>query len=82
MRPLTTPDSQLAHHAETVLFRSMNVKTAMMLFEQAEADILPVVDNSTDRSVVGFLSEAYARRRYIQELDRATAGAAPQPLGL
>jgi CIC family chloride channel protein len=66
------PVDTLALHRATVLTVGMNVTTAMKVFEQAEADILAVVEDDAQRTVVGFLSEAYARRRYIEELNRAT----------
>jgi CIC family chloride channel protein len=66
------PVDTLALHRTTVLTAGMNVTTAMRVFEQAEADILAVVADDSQRTVVGFLSEAYARRRYIEELNRAT----------
>jgi CIC family chloride channel protein len=62
----------LARYPHATLAGPMNVRSAIRCFEEAEADILAVVDNSTSNSVIGFLSEAYARRQYIQELDRAT----------
>lgn len=43
----------------------------MAAFDRAETDILAVLDNVLDRKVIGFPTETYARRRYIQELDRA-----------
>lgn len=46
----------------------------MVCFEQIGADILPVVDVASGGAIVGFLTEAYARRRYMQELDRSIAG--------
>lgn len=67
---------ELAHHGGTLLAPSMNVKTAMACFEQAGADVLPVVDAVSGDTIVGFLTEAYARRRYMQELDRSIAGVA------
>ena len=67
---------ELAHHGGTILTPSMNVKTAMICFEQAGADVLAVVDAAAGNALVGFLTEAYARRRYMQELDRSIAGVA------
>lgn len=64
----------LARHGAMILLRSMNVKTAMNFFEQAQADVLPVVDDASGSEIIGFLTEAYARRRYMQELDRSIAG--------
>ncbi|MGN6309559.1 MAG: chloride channel protein [Xanthobacteraceae bacterium] len=66
--------AELARHGNVILLRSMNVKTAMSFFEQAQADILPVIDDTPGREIIGFLTEAYARRRYMQELDRSIAG--------
>ena len=43
-------------------------------FDDAEAEILVVVDSAADRKVVGMLTEAYAARRYAEELDQATRG--------
>lgn len=64
----------LAKLQDAMLTPSMNVKVAMKYFEKAEAEILVVVDNLETRKVVGFLTEGYARRRYFEELDQASAG--------
>ena len=48
----------------------MTVKDAASLFEHAEADALAVVDNPDSRRVIGLLTEAYALRRYSEELER------------
>ena len=49
----------------------MNVKTAAQTFEQSESEALTVVDNATDRRVIGLLTEAHLLRRYAEELDKA-----------
>jgi chloride channel protein, CIC family len=72
----TTSVASLARYRDTALTGSMNVVSAMKCFEEAEADVLAVVDD--DGSVIGFLNEAYARRRYIEELNHATGGFAAQ----
>lgn len=64
--------TSLARYPDIVLMGSMNVTSAIKCFEQAEADVLAVVENEKSGSIVGFLSETYARRRYIEELNRAT----------
>lgn len=64
----------LAKLQDVMLTPSMNVKAAMKYFENAEAEILVVVDSLDRRRVVGFLTEGYARRRYFEELDQASAG--------
>lgn len=60
----------IAHYAETVLLPQMTIKEAVAMFENAESDALIVVDNATDRHVIGLLTEQYALRRYSDELDR------------
>jgi chloride channel protein, CIC family len=70
-----TQITSLARYPDTALIGSMNVTSAMKCFEQAEADVLAVVDKESG-SIVGFLSEAYARRRYIEELNLATGNVA------
>jgi CIC family chloride channel protein len=37
-------------------------------------ETLPVIDNTKDRRIIGYLSEAYALRRYAQELERHRGG--------
>jgi chloride channel protein, CIC family len=53
-----------------MLTAQMTVKDAITLFEQAESDALAVVDSPDSRRVIGLLTEAYALRRYSEELDR------------
>jgi CIC family chloride channel protein len=65
------PLRHLAKYDGTWLLPAMNAKVAMNRFDQAEAEILAVVDDVT-KSVLGFLTESFARRRYVEELDRVT----------
>jgi CIC family chloride channel protein len=58
---LRTPD--------IVLTPTMTVDRAVALFETAEAESLAVVESESNREVVGLLTEAYALRRYADELD-------------
>ena len=44
--------------------------TALDRFSQAAEEALPVIDNPEDRRIIGYLSEAYALRRYAHELER------------
>jgi CIC family chloride channel protein len=66
--------SDLARYKEITLTPLVNIKMAMKCFDQAEAEILAVVDSSSSLRIIGFLTEGYARRRYAEELDQATAG--------
>lgn len=51
-----------------------DLRTALDRFSQAAQEILPVVDNKEDRRIIGYLSEAYALRRYALELERHRGG--------
>jgi len=57
--------------AETqFLLPHQNVRAALDRFVSAEVEALPVLASATDRKVIGFVTEAYALRRYNQELER------------
>ena len=47
-----------------------NVRTALLRFEDWQIEALPVVESRLHRTVVGYVTEAYALRRYNQELER------------
>ncbi|HWK44750.1 MAG TPA: chloride channel protein [Stellaceae bacterium] len=53
-----------------VLRAGDSVRSSLELFIQTETEVLPVVDTVDRHRVVGLLSEAYALRRYNQELER------------
>jgi chloride channel protein, CIC family len=63
---------ELARFTDTALLSEMNVKTAMAMFDEAEAEMLAVFTSAESRKVIGFLTESFARRRYVEEIDRAT----------
>jgi CIC family chloride channel protein len=46
-----------------------DLRTALDRFSQAAQEILPVIDNAEDRRIIGYVSEAYALRRYAHELE-------------
>ena len=46
------------------------MRTALDRFSRSAQETLPVIDNPEDRRVIGYLSEAYALRRYAHELER------------
>lgn len=64
---LTAAD--VAHSAAHFLTPSQPVRETLDLFIASAAEVLPVVDNPRDRRVLGYLSEAYALRRYYRELE-------------
>ncbi|HTR84646.1 MAG TPA: chloride channel protein, partial [Reyranella sp.] len=59
-----------AHGGDLFLLPYENVRTALSRFEDKEVEALVVLDSPTDRSVVGYLTEHYALRRYNLELER------------
>ncbi len=65
---------ELAKYTDIVLLPEMNIKTAMKLFDDAEAEVLAVLESADSRKVIGFLNETHARRRYVEEIDQATRG--------
>lgn len=65
----------LARYANLALRANWNVKAAMRLFEEADAEVLAVTD--AGGLILGFLTEKSARRRYIEELDNAMPGPMP-----
>jgi CIC family chloride channel protein len=65
---------EIARYTDVALLPEMNVKTAMKLFDDAEAEVLAVLESADSRKVIGLLSESFARRRYVDEIDQATRG--------
>jgi CIC family chloride channel protein len=63
----------LQHGKDQFLLPTQTVRAALDRFQNAELETLPVVDNMTDRKLIGFLTESYALRQYRQELERARA---------
>ena len=66
------PDSAiglLATEQETWLTPSMSIQTIMAAFDRSEADELAVLDE--EKSLLGLVSEAYAIRRYAEELEKS-----------
>jgi CIC family chloride channel protein len=58
-----------------------DLRTALERFSQVAQETLPVIGDAQDRRVVGYLSEAYALRRYAQELE-AHRGARQDDAGI
>jgi chloride channel protein, CIC family len=58
-----------------------DLRTALDRFSQAAQEILPVIDNPENRRIIGYLSEAYALRRYAHELE-AHRGARQDDAGI
>ncbi|MBS0278261.1 MAG: chloride channel protein [Proteobacteria bacterium] len=65
--------ADLAGMKSVFLLPSENVRTALARFDQTQTEALPVLSARADPRVVGYLTEAYALRRYTQELERRRA---------
>ena len=61
----------LARWRHSTLTPELDVKAAMSTFDRAEAETLCVIEAGGEGRVVGLLTEAYASRRYAEELDKA-----------
>jgi CIC family chloride channel protein len=61
--------NDIARGAEHFLTPGQPVRETLDLFIASAAEVLAVVDNPRDRRVLGYLSEAYALRRYYRELE-------------
>ena len=59
----------ILHNRDDVLLPTMNVKEVVAAFDKAEAEALAVVESRESRNVIGLLTEAYALRRYSEELE-------------
>ncbi|MDR3517589.1 MAG: chloride channel protein [Azospirillaceae bacterium] len=63
------------HHGKRIFLRpDQNIRSALDKFAEAELETLPVLADAEDHeggAIIGYLTEAYALRRYSQELERA-----------
>jgi len=66
--------AELARLPEVALLPSWNIKEALAVFDRAEAETLAVVESEDTGRVIGSMTEAFATRRYAEELDKANQG--------
>jgi CIC family chloride channel protein len=64
------PVKDFATAPQQFLLAGQNIRTALTQFSQGKRETLPVLDTPASRTVIGYLTEAYALRRYSQELER------------
>jgi len=62
--------TDLANGRNQFLLPDMDVRTVLIRFEDAEVEAMPVLAGADDRRVIGYVTEAYALRRYTQEMER------------
>lgn len=64
------PVGELARHPEAYVLPGDDVRRVLQRFHDCEVEALPVLTAGTDRRIAGYVTEAYALRRYSQELER------------
>ena len=62
--------SDLAGKGRAFLTPEMDVRTALSRFEETALETMAVLVAANDRRVVGYVTEAFALRRYAQEMER------------
>jgi chloride channel protein, CIC family len=62
--------ADLVQQPDVYLLPSENVRTALARFEEAQTESLAVLSSRSDPQIVGYMTEAYALRRYTQALER------------
>lgn len=71
----TMPTARDLRQGETqYLLPHQTIRAALDRFAASKLESLPVVESTNNRRIIGFVTEAYALRRYSQELERARAG--------
>jgi len=63
----------LARNPDLFLLPSNDLRTAFLRFDKTQHEALPVLASPNDLRPVGYLTEAYALRRYTQELEQVRA---------
>ncbi len=61
---------ELASGGDAFLLPGLNVRIALARFEDSLVEAMPVVESAATPRIVGYMTEAYALRRYSQELER------------
>jgi CIC family chloride channel protein len=62
--------ADIVQQRDNYLLPSDNVRTALARFDESQSETLPVLSARADPRVVGYVTEAYALKRYAQELER------------
>ena len=62
--------ADMVQQRDNYLLPNDNVRTALARFEEAQSETLPVLSARADPRVIGYMTEAYAFKRYAQEMER------------
>ena len=60
----------LAETPDQFLLPSENIRSALTRFDALQIETLPVLLSRSQKTVVGYMTEAYALKRYSAELER------------
>lgn len=66
----TEPLEKLIEHSGVYAFPGDNIRTALKRFEASRVEAMPVLAGRNDKRVIGYITEAFALRRYTQELEQ------------
>ena len=66
---------EVVRSPDAFLLPADNVRTALARFDEKQIETVPILRSTTDKQIVGYLTEAYTLRRYNQELERRRAEA-------
>jgi chloride channel protein, CIC family len=62
--------ADIVQQRDIYLLPNDNVRAALARFDESQSETLPVLSARADPRVVGYVTEAYAFKRYAQELER------------
>jgi CIC family chloride channel protein len=62
--------ADMVQQRDNYLLPNDNVRTALARFEESQSETLPVLSARADPRVIGYVTEAYAFKRYAQEMER------------
>ena len=60
----------LAEGSDQFLLPSENIRSALARFDALQVETLPVLQSRSQKTVMGYMTEAYALKRYSAELER------------
>lgn len=65
--------ADVVQQPDIYLLPAESIRAALARFEEGQCEALPVLSARADPRVVGYVTEAYALRRYAQELERRSS---------
>ena len=72
--------SDLATGADRFLLPDVDITAILAAFNQSDYEFMPVLNSSTERRVLGYVTEAWCLKRYAAELERRRSDELGMPL--